>query len=267
MNLIFLRLAVAGVLLAGLNAGTNAQAAPTSAEQLRATAETALGAKDTNAFKALFNHQGVSNLTNGFETHVVGDLCRFLRAFPTNTLHVAVRLGPIPEGMESENIMNGVRIRPNMAPLGMMSCRFSTLENGTNVSWGVTLPYGETNGQFGIIGTVSEKVYEPKHKENLYSVAITAGMGSAPVTFTGNCVYVQNGATITNNILGHHQVHKVYSGDALKACAVQTDAASDAPVTVQIYQAGYDGAAYTNSLIFSGYISATNHSVSFIPKP
>jgi hypothetical protein len=266
----FLRF-VAVLLLTISGVAISAQAAaPASAEALRASAEAALTAKDTNAFTTLFNHQGVANLTNGFEERVFVKLNRFFHDFPTNTLRTAVRLEPMPEDMETENTINGVRFRPNLTPLGIMSCRITTRSDGTNVSWGVTMPYGEMGGQFGFIGTITEKVYVPKHKENIYSVAVTAGMAFAPVGYAGTCVYVQNGTTITNSFHGHRQTHKIYSGDELKACTVQADVSdltNSAPVTLQVYQAAYDGAAYTNILVFSGHTTATNSTISFIPTP
>ena len=267
MNQNFLRLvSVVWLTVSSLTISASA-AAPTSAEALRASAEASLTAKDPNGFAALFNHQGISNLTNNFETHVVRNLNRFLHDFPTNTLHTVVRLEPMPEDMETENIINGMRFHPNMTPLGMMSCRVVTKHDGTNVSWSVTVPYGEMGGQFGFVGTISEKVYEPKHKENIYSVAVAAGVAFAPVSYSGTCVYVQNGATVTNTFHGHHQSHKIYSGDELKACSVQADVSdltNSAPVTLQIYQAAFDGSAYTNTLIFSGHTTDTNSSINFI---
>ena len=269
MKLIFLRLVAVGILLLATRMFALADA-PASAEALRATAEAALTAKDPNAFKALFNHQGVSNLTNGFEVRVVRNLNRYLHDFPTNTLRTVVRLEPMPEDVETENTINGLRFHPNMTPLGMMSCRMTTRSDGTNVSWSATMPYGESSGQFGFVGTVTEKVYEAKHKENIYSVAVAAGVAFAPVSYTGTCVYVQNGATITNSFHGHRQSHKIYSGDELKACSVAADSGeltNRAPVTLQIYQAAFDGSAYTNILLFSGHTTATNSSINFIPTP
>ncbi len=270
MNKNFLRrVAVMALTISGLTLSARA-AAPASAEALRATTEAALTAKDPDAFKALFNHQGVANLTNNFETHVVKNLNRFLHDFPTNTFHTVVRLEPMPEDMETENTINGVRFHPNLTPLGLMSCRITTRNDGTNVSWGATMPFGEKDGQFGFVGTISEKVYEPKHKENIYSVAVMSGVAFAPVSYTGTFVYVQNGATVTNTFRGHHQTHKIYSGDELKAGIVQADLAeltNSAPVTLQIYQAAFDGSAYTNILLFSGHTTATNSSINFISTP
>ena len=269
MNLNFLRLGAVGVLLLATRMFAFA-AAPASAEALRASAEAALIAKDTNAFKTLFNHHNISLRTNGFEARVVGSLTHYFHDFPTNTLRTTVRLEPMPEDMETESLINGIRSRPNMKPLGMMVCRVGTKNDGTNVSWGTTMPYGEMGGQFGFIGTQTEKVYEPKHKENIYSVAVMSGVAFAPVSYTGTCVYVQNGATLTNTFHGHHQSHKIFSGDALKACTVQADLSdltNCAPVTLQIYQAAYDGSTYTNILLFSGHTTATNSAINFIPKP
>jgi hypothetical protein len=238
-------------------------AAPKSVEELQVAAESALKAQDVGAFRALFNHQGVTAAASTAEQHIFAGLERFYRAHGTNEFRVAVRRLPLPEDMEMENVINGVRFRPNLPPLGMLNCHLGGLLDGTNNSWGMTMPYGQTNGEFGFVGTLTEKVYEPKQKENLYSIAIDSGLAGTAAGFAAECVYVQNGLTLTNRFHGHQHFRKVMAGDELKSCVVQPATAGPAIITLALFKAAWDGAAYTNTLIFSGHTTATNNVIRF----
>jgi hypothetical protein len=261
MRKIFLHLSV--VLLALAAAPDSFAAGLKSADELRAAAEAALQSRDTGAFRALFNRQGVSAQANNFEAHILGNLARFFNAHGTNEIRVTTRLLPVPEDMEMENTINGTHFHPNMTPLGLINCHVAGPLNGTNDSWGVTMPYGQANGQFGFVGTLAEKVYEPRQKENLYSLAIDAGMAGTEAGFSVVCIYDKNGAAVTNRYHGHRASRKVVSGDALKSCTVETDAGGPAVVTLSLFKAAWDGAAYTNTLIFSGHTTATNNVIRY----
>src|ERR1039457_1834301 len=83
-----------------------AKDAPTSAEQLRVEAESALKAKDANALMGLFNWRGVSDNMKTRMSKMVAE--RPKQEGP------AVRLAPLPADFQATNEVNGIRYRPSV---------------------------------------------------------------------------------------------------------------------------------------------------------
>jgi hypothetical protein len=188
----------------------SAKDAPTSAEQLRSEVESALKSKDTNAFKALFNWQGVSESMKADMNDENADIFSHDVA--------SVKLAALPTDFQPTNELNGVRYKPNVAVVGMIDVEYT--EKGNAVS----MPYGKTGDVFYLSSTVEERIATPTTKEKSLNVSV---MGSAMPDaggFTGSYAYVKGGKEITADINGKGNRSEAFWGDYIKSCTVRKTA-------------------------------------------
>ncbi len=191
--------------------------APGSTNDLLARFEHALLARDTNAVTSLFNWEGVSTNMKAFALKPLAALAQL----PAHGLQARVWFAPPPASDEGEMVRNGIRYSPNVTLLGIIQGSVNYVEEGTNRSWGVALPYGSNDGAFYLAGARTEKLYEPKTPDKILEVSVLSSSGNSAISFTGSLTYVQNGATITRNIGGQTGLRKMIFGDHVAACTVQ----------------------------------------------
>lgn len=194
---------------------------PTSAEQLRSEFEAALKVGDTNAILSLYNWDGVSNGMKKMRDVAFHGLAEFLAKYPTNEMHTFVRLRPLRDGYEMESVSDGIRYRPNVSVAGMIQGTLSVDDHGTNTSWGMEIPYGEKNGGFYFAGATTEKIYEPKVKENLFEVDVGTTNLTESTAYVISFVYLQNDQEINKSFTGTNEFHKFVSGNELKSCVLR----------------------------------------------
>ena len=186
----------------------SAKDTPTSAEQLRSEVESALKSKDTNAFKALFNWQGVSESMKADMNDENADL--FSHAI------ASVKLLALPADFQPTNELNGVRYKPNVAIVGMIDVEYT--EQGNAVS----MPYGKVGGVFYLSSTVEEKTGTPSTKEKSLNVSVMGTISPKAVTFSGSYVYVKAGKEIKEDVSGTNgNRSEAFWGDYIKSCTVQ----------------------------------------------
>jgi hypothetical protein len=180
---------------------------PTSAEQLRAEVESVLKAKDTNAFTALFNWQGVSDEMKSETKDENADL------FSHDI--VAVKLTALSADFQTTNELNGVRYKPNVTVIGMISVEYT--EKGNAVS----MPYGKWGDAFYLSSTVEEKIAAPTVKEKSLNVMVMGVTSPEKVAFTGSFVNVKAGKEINGDISGSGNRSEAFWGDYIKSCSIQ----------------------------------------------
>ena len=188
----------------------SAKDAPTSAEQLRNEVESALKSRDTNAFKALFDWQDVSESMKADINDENTDI------FSHNV--ASVKLAALSADFQPTNELNGVRYKPNVAVVGMVEVEYT--EKGNSVS----LPYGKTGEGFYLSSTVEERIATPATKEKSLNVSV---MGSAMPDaggFAGSYIYVKGGKEITAAINGKGNRSEAFWGDYIKSCTVRKTA-------------------------------------------
>jgi hypothetical protein len=180
---------------------------PTSAEQLRAEVESALKAKDTNAFTALFNWQGVSEDMKSETKDENADIFSHDIA--------AVKLSALSADFQPTNELNGVRYKPNIAIVGMIDLEYTEKGNAVN------MPYGKTGDAFYLSSTVEEKIATPTTKEKSLNVEVMGITSPVPVAFTGSYVYAKAGKEIAADINGSGNRSEAFWGDYIKSCKIQ----------------------------------------------
>jgi hypothetical protein len=183
---------------------------PTSAEQLRAEVESALKAKDTNAFTTLFNWQGVSDDMKSEMKDESADV--FSHDID------AVKLTALPADFQPTNEMNGVRYRPNVVTVGNIEVAY--VQKGNSVS----LPYGTAGGVYYLSGTVEEKIAIPATKEKSLNISVMGSAMPEAGGFTGSYVYVKGGNESVGDLNGKGNRSVFFWGDYVKSCTVQKTA-------------------------------------------
>ena len=182
---------------------------PTSAEQLRSELESAIKAKDRNALKSLFNEQGLSEEMRSIDDGIFDDMVKLDNKIKS------VKLSPLPADFRMTNEINGVRYFPNVSVVGMVDVQFT--EDGNSMK----MAYGKKDGAFYIAGTTEETTGKPFVKKNI-NVIVMGLSAPEPVTFTGSCVYLQNGKETTEDISGDKgNISKAFWGEYVKSCSVK----------------------------------------------
>lgn len=197
----------------------SAKDAPTSAEQLRSEIESALRAKDTNAFKALFNWQEVSESMKADINDANADLFRQDIA--------SVQLTALPANAQLTNELNGILYKPNVTIIGQVDVEYPDKGNS------VRMAYGTKGGIFYLSATVEERIATPTEKEKSLNISV---MGTATfvsngdkttksqAAFSGSYVYVKGGKEITAIINGKGNKSEAFWGDYIKSCTVRKSA-------------------------------------------
>ena len=190
-----------------------------SEQDLKDRFESALKARDTNAILALYNWQGVSDKVK--PALVASGMWKGLTEAPTNGTRASVVFFPLPTNFETELVRDGIRYTPNVSLMGMISGTLAWMENGTNFSRGLQLPYGRQGERYYLAGSAETRLYEPKTKDKALVISVATSNFQTAVTFTGNFTYVQNGQEIRKEIKGPGSPNKVVFGDYIKSCVVQ----------------------------------------------
>ena len=213
----------------------SAKDTPTSAEQLRSEVESALKSKDTNAFKALFDWQGVSESMKADMNDENADL--FSHAI------ASVKLLALAADFQPTNELNGVRYKPNVVIVGMIDVEYT--EKGNAVS----LPYGKIGGVFYLSSTVEEKIATPTAKEKSLNVSVMGSAMPDAGMFAGSYVYVKGGKEITASINGKGNRSEAFWGDYIKSCTVQKASDNQDWIKLVISEDGkkvYESEEFTN---------------------
>jgi type II secretory pathway pseudopilin PulG len=132
----------------------SSQSAAASAEELLNRVEQALQTADPAAIGALFNWEGVSSRMKAFQLKPL----EALASQPTSGTRVQARFAPLPAGFELPAVRNGLVYTSNVAVLGMIDASLNYVENGTNKSWAIQIPYGKAGNHFYLSGTVERKL-------------------------------------------------------------------------------------------------------------
>lgn len=237
LRLIFLIALVVFVLPAAF-----AKDAPTSAEQLRSELETAAKSKDTNAIIAHFNWTGVS-----------GDMKEMLLEMPgyiTKDDIATVKLSPVPTGFQPTNELSGIRYFPNLPVIGIVE--FESTKKGN--SW--QLPYGESNGNFYLIGTAQETLDPKAKKENGFGILVIGLSANNPVIVNGGYTYLKAGKEITVTVSFTNTGTYGFYGDHIKSCKFTKNSGEGSIALIITKEA--------NKIFDSGMI--TNNSVTYEGK-
>jgi hypothetical protein len=181
---------------------------PSSAEQLRAEAESALKAKNTNAFLALFNWEGVpENLRFKLDDETA--------ELFTHESITAVKLIALPADLQPTNEVDGVRYKPNIPVVGMIDIEFPEQGNA------MQLPYGSSSNHFYLANTIKEKIATPATKAKSLNISVEGPATPDAAMFTGSYVYVKDGKEIKEAISGKGNLSQAFWGDYVKSCAVK----------------------------------------------
>lgn len=204
---------------------------PASAELLRGEIESALRAKDTNAFLALVNWEGVSA---EMKTLITGPT---VGCFQQDVASVTVL--PLPANFQPTNELNGVRYRPNVTVVGLVQIDFLKKERAHSGRLdNMQMPYGESGGGYYIAGTVEERIAAPATPERSLGVTVVGSGLAKGETFTGSYVYVKAGKEIKETLSGKGNGSVAFWGDYLKSCRVQLVSEKDGPLQLVIAEAG-----------------------------
>jgi hypothetical protein len=217
--------------LIAITSSAFAKEPPTSAEQLRTQVETALRAKDTNAFTALFNWQGVSPSNKALLIDLNSDIYSHDIA--------AVKLAGLPVDFEPTNELNGVRSRPNVVVVGMIDVEFKG-NGATEGQDSESLPYGTKDGAFYLAGTIEDKTAMPATAAKSINILVMGSAMPDAGTFSGSYVYLKNGQEVKEAISGKGNLSEAFWGDYLKSCTVQKDSDSQDWIQLIISEGGQE---------------------------
>ena len=181
---------------------------PISAEQLRAEAESALKAKNTNAFLALFNWDGMPENLKLKLDEETADLF-------THESITAVKLIALPPDLQLMNEVDGVRYKPNIPVAGMIDIEFPEQGNA------MQLPYGQSGNHFYFANTLKEKIATPATKAKRLNISVEGSATPDAAILTGSYVYVKDGKEIKEAISGKGNLIQAFWGDYVKSCAVK----------------------------------------------
>ena len=182
-----------------------AKGPPTSAEQLRSEIESALKAKNTEDLIALFNWEGIQEKA-GVKMSVKA---AYAEMWKTTNGVISVKLSPLPAHYSATNEIFSLRTRANVSVVGMIDI------NRTDKDYDEHLPYGTKDGVFYIAQTVRETIPGK-------SLRVTVSVFAPPITYTGSCVYVEEGREINFDLNGTNKyIEKNFWGDYIKSCTIQ----------------------------------------------
>lgn len=134
-------------------------------------------------FWKLFNMEGVDETSKAsVEKHLVGPLMK--------AKLLKVSLEPLPEDFHTEYVMNGIRYRPNVQPLGLVKFEYKRPKSKEKST--ASMLYGKKGSRYMLAGTIGKKLPGNLPPSKQIQV-IVMGSGHPPVTFEGHMIYMQGG--------------------------------------------------------------------------
>lgn len=229
-----------------------AKDSPATAGQLRTAFESALKARDTNAFAALFDWNGVAEDQKALRLKMLSDLMR------QDVSTARVKLARRPANYSTASEFNGVHYSMNRQISGLIQVQFGT--NGVVAE----LPFGvkDSTAQFAsavakkpkkilnafVTSVVSPEILTPDGKYICPTPAKwQAALAKSHITYEGTLVYWVDGKQITKDL---HEKMTGYYGfqiDRFESCAAKrTSKAGWLKLTVQengqtTYDSGWVG--------------------------
>lgn len=195
---------IAGAILFSASINIFAKDLPTSAEQLRSELESALKNKNASAFIELFNWDGIQ------EKSFVRMAMKLAINQNTNDV-ISVTLSPLPANYHATNEMFSLRTRDNVITTGMIDVKRSGEDFVEH------LPYGTKGGAFYLAQTIREMIPGKSLR-----VTVSIFDPHPIITYTGTCVYVQEGKEINLELCGTNKyIEKNLWGDYIKSCSIQ----------------------------------------------
>ncbi|MDB6123476.1 MAG: hypothetical protein JWQ71_2469 [Pedosphaera sp.] len=197
-----------------------AKSTPNSALELVNKVSDAVKAKDTNAYMALINWDGVSDKYKTMTGKIVADC--LMQEFRS------IELAPLPVSFPLTNEMNGVRYTPNLKVLGLVAIKFRQTNTTHNSVSEMKLPYGQKDGGFYLSGVITERFAPPLTNARPLNIVVEGSGSPDAGEFTGSYVFLQNGREVKGELSSKGNVSKSFWGDYIKSCTVQKISGSDA---------------------------------------
>jgi hypothetical protein len=198
-----------------------AKDAPASALELVNKVSDAVKAKDTNAYMALINWDGVSDKYKTMTGKIMSDC--LMQEFRS------IELAPLPAIFPLTNEMNGTRYTPNLKPLGLVAIRFRQTNTTHNSVSEMRLPYGQKDGGgFYLAGVIAERFAPPMTNARPLNIVVEGSSTPDAGEFTGAYVVLQNGHEVKGELNGKGNISKSFWGDHIKSCTVQKVSGDDA---------------------------------------
>lgn len=191
-----------------------AVAPPTSPRELQQRFEQALRARDLRQLVTLYDWEGVSRDMRTQTAMMLDELSRkSIRSVQTGRL-----------SQRQESIIDGVRFRPNLSPVGALIVTY--LEN--DVTERVELPYGRRGQHFLLCGVVEERLGAPKARPRRFGISVGGTAAPQPAEFTGFYVIVRNGQVERKEFQGAVGLTRQVLADELRYCEIRKTTAHGA---------------------------------------
>ena len=174
--------------------------------------------RDTQNFWKLVNMEGVgATVKTSVEKHLadplmIGELLK-------------VSLQPLPEDFHTEYVVDGIRYKPNVEPLGLVEFQYKRA--GRKAKSTTKMLYGKKGGRYMLAGTVEEKL-PGKFGPSKQIQVIVIGIGHPAVTFDGYMTYLQGGKPVRDNLkdMGGGNLTRVVRGESIAYLEVRRTSAN-----------------------------------------
>lgn len=176
----------------------------------------AIASQEEQEFWKLFNLEGVGEeVKASLEKHLVKKIVK------ANL--ISISLETLPEDLRTEYVVNGVRYRPNVKPLGLVKMIYkrkpqdpSTYTGTVSGNPSTSMLYGQQGDRLMFAGTVQEKLPGDLPASKQIQVIIM-GFSHPPVTFEGYMIYLQGGKPLRDKIkdMGSGNVTLIVRGEAI----------------------------------------------------
>ncbi|PWU10180.1 MAG: hypothetical protein C5B50_25965 [Verrucomicrobia bacterium] len=216
--LAFINLIAALVFLSRANGAEPAS----SPEQLRSRVEMAFKTKDTNAFAALFNSNGMSDET---KTQIPMMASMIFKSKVTNVV-----VQPVPANFQNAFIRNGITYTFNLPVTGVIALQYGAAQLQTSVVGGgqVTLPYGKgPDGYYLVLqGKKTSDQSNPSHPDKMINILVTASGWKTPPLLSVDYAYFGGANEIKSHSVHQGIISENFWGRSVEYCNVKTTGAS-----------------------------------------
>ena len=176
----------------------------------------AFASHDEQEFWKLFNLDGVGEeVKASLEKHLVKKIVK--------AKLLSISLEPLSDDFRTEYVVNGVRYRPNVKPLGLVRMKYTKSAGGDSST---RMIYGQKGNRLMFAGTVKEKLPGDLPASKQIQV-IVMGFSHPPVTFEGYMIYLQGGKPLRDKIkdMGGGNVTLIVRGEAITYLEVRRTSA------------------------------------------
>lgn len=194
----------------------------------------AIASQEKQKFWKLFNLDGVDDEVKAtLEKHLVKKIVK--------AKLISVSVEPLPDDFRTEYVVNGVRYRPNVKPLGLVKIIYKRKPQDPSTYTGTIsgnpttrVLYGQKGDRLMLAGTVKEKLAGDLPASKQIQVMVM-GFSHPPITFEGTMIYLQGGKPLRDKIkdMGGGNVTLIVRGEAITHLEVQmTSAKGEMKVTI-----------------------------------